>query len=160
MFFVRSADTADLAAVRALLIETWHATYDALYGVERVDEITQSLHSLAALKANLERPVSEFIVADDGRRIAGMAYAAITAPNTATLFQLYVLPGDQRQGIGRDLLAEIETCFDGASLMRLEVEAANDGAIAFYKRHGFIEAGEASSGDAVPAVIAMEKALI
>jgi hypothetical protein len=38
--FVRTAGERDLAAVRDLLVETWHATYDSIYGAERVTEIT------------------------------------------------------------------------------------------------------------------------
>ena len=33
--FVRTAGERDLAEVRALLVETWHATYDAIYGAEQ-----------------------------------------------------------------------------------------------------------------------------
>jgi hypothetical protein len=47
--FVRSASERDLAEVRALLVETWHATYDAIYGDERVTEITDDWPSLASL---------------------------------------------------------------------------------------------------------------
>ena len=54
--FVRSAGERDLAAVRALLVETWHATYDAIYGAERVAAITDSWHSMGSLKARLTRP--------------------------------------------------------------------------------------------------------
>ena len=38
--FVRTAGAQDIKAIRALLIETWHATYDSIYGVEKVTEIT------------------------------------------------------------------------------------------------------------------------
>jgi len=38
--FVRTASERDLKAVRDLLVETWHATYDPFYGVERVTAIT------------------------------------------------------------------------------------------------------------------------
>ena len=41
--FVRSAGERDLAAVRELLVETWHATYDPIYGAERVTAITDRL---------------------------------------------------------------------------------------------------------------------
>ena len=44
--FVRSASERDLAAVRALLVETWHATYDPIYGAERVTAITDDWHSM------------------------------------------------------------------------------------------------------------------
>lgn len=162
MFFVRSASARDLQAVSALLGEAWHATYDGLYGAERVGEITRDWHSIAALKRDLERPVSEFLVADSGTEIGGTAYASVTAKDVVTLHRLYVRPDLKRQGIGRDLLAEIETCFDGARRMRLEVEPANTAAVAFYQAHGFVETGTVDNcgggQSGIPAIV-MEKAL-
>jgi ribosomal protein S18 acetylase RimI-like enzyme len=153
---------SDLPAVRDLLAETWHATYDGIYGAERVSEITSSWHSPDALKSRLGRPQSEFLVADDGRMLGGMAYAARSDKDVVVLHQLYVRPGLQRQGIGRDLFAEIETCFDGAKRMRLEVEPANEAAVAFYRAHGFDEVGRTehcgAEGSGIPAIV-MEKQL-
>ena len=45
----------DLTSVRDLLVETWHDTYDAIYGVERVTEITNEWHALERLARELER---------------------------------------------------------------------------------------------------------
>jgi ribosomal protein S18 acetylase RimI-like enzyme len=164
MFFIRSASEADLAAVSALLGRSWHATYDPIYGVARVTEITGSWHSVAALKARLTRPDSEFVVADDGARIGGMAYASMDKGETevVVLHQLYVEPGLTGQGIGRDLFAEVETCFPAAKRMRLEVEPKNEGAVRFYQGLGFREVGrtkncgQAQSG--IPALV-LEKTL-
>lgn len=144
MFFVRTVSERDLAAVSALLTETWHAAFDALYGAEKVAEVSARWHSVPALKARLERRDSEFVVADDGRTLAGMGYAALSPerPKTAILHQLYVLPRHQRQGIGRDLFAELETCFPDATAMQLEVDPRNAAAIAFYAAHGFVKVGE------------------
>ncbi|WP_234189323.1 GNAT family N-acetyltransferase [Shinella sp. NM-101] len=145
MFFVRTATERDLAKVSTLLAETWHATYDALYGAEKVSEITARWHSVPALKARLERKDSEFVVADDGRELAGMGYVAMSKdrPKAALLHQLYVLPRYQRQGIGRDMFAELETCFPDADAMLLEVDPRNDAAVAFYLAHGFVKVGDA-----------------
>lgn len=143
--FVRTAGERDLEAVRDLLIETWHATYDAIYGVERVNEITGEWHSIAALKARLTRPNSEFLVADDGKRLGGMAFAAATSdPATIVLHQLFVRPDCQRQGIGQALLDEVQESFPEAKMLRLEVEEANAGAIAFYRANGFVGTGKTS----------------
>jgi ribosomal protein S18 acetylase RimI-like enzyme len=143
MYFVRSASEGDLARVSALLGRSWHATYDTLYGAEKVAELTAEWHSPLALKQLLGRPDSEFIVADDGSRIGGMAYAAMdpAESDVVQLHQLYVEPELTGQGIGRDLFAEIETCFPAAKRMRLEVEPKNERALAFYAGLGFREVG-------------------
>lgn len=140
--FVRTASERDLAAVRALLVETWHATYDAIYGAAKVTAITDEWHSIASLKARLTRPNSEFLVADDGKRIGGMAFAAATTDQKIILLnQLYVHPDCQRQGIGQALLEEVEASFPEARTLRVEVEEANAPAIAFYRAKGFLPAG-------------------
>lgn len=143
--FIRTASERDLAAIRALLVETWHATYDAIYGARRVSEITDEWHSIASLKARLVKPNSEFLVADDGKEIGGMAFASTDASGkTVTLYQLYVLPKHQGRGVGGLLLEEVIDSFPDAKLIRLEVEPANARAVAFYKANGFVETGRAS----------------
>ncbi|MBA3447746.1 MAG: GNAT family N-acetyltransferase [Pseudaminobacter sp.] len=161
--FVRTASERDLPAVRELLVATWRATYDSIYGAERVKDITDDWHSIASLKARLARPNSEFLVADDGKRIGGMAYAAATTdPKIVLLHQLYVNPSFQRAGLGRMLLAEVEDSFPDARTVRLEVEAANAPALAFYRRNGFVQAGETANcggpTSGIPAMV-MEKTL-
>lgn len=144
MFFVRTAGKPDLETISALLADTWHDTYDAIYGAEKVDEITASWHSVSALQAHLERPDSEFIVADDGERIGGVAFAAVSDPakKLVMLHQLYVRPDCQGQGIGGALLDEIVEAFPGATTLRLEVEPANEKAVRFYEGCGFTKAGK------------------
>ena len=163
MFFIRSASQADLVKVSALLGRSWHVTYDALYGAEKVSEITGSWHSVEALKRRLVQPGAEFVVADDGKTIGGMAYAAMDKDekDVVVLHQLYVEPDLMGQGIGRDLFAEIETCFPAAKRMRLEVEPKNARAMRFYAGLGFTEIGwtkNCGGQSDIPAVI-MEKAL-
>ena len=158
-FFVRTAGPNDLSAISDLLGETWHDTYDGIYGPAKVSEITASWHSVEALRPRLTRPQSEFIVADDGARLGGMAFAASSDPEKklVLLHQLYVHPDCQRQGIGRDLLAEIVDAFPDASRLRLEVEAANETAVGFYRAHGFAEVGRTdncgAAGSGIPAVV-------
>jgi ribosomal protein S18 acetylase RimI-like enzyme len=143
MYFVRTAGERDLDKVRALLGETWHATYDGLYGAGKVDELHASWHSVASLKTRLEKKGSEFVVADSGKDIGGMGYASmsIDMAKTVLLHMLYVRPLLQRQGIGRDIFAELETCFPDAETIRVEVEPENALAISFYQGLGFDEVG-------------------
>lgn len=164
MFFVRTATESDISAIRELLAVTWHATYDGILGVDRVNAIAASWHTPEALKLRVNRKDGEFLVADDGKRLGGMAYAAPDHDRDGVInfSQLYVHPDFQRQGIGRDLFAEIETCFPHAKRLSLEVEPENTGAIAFYRAHGLEETGRTENcggcGTGIPAII-MEKDL-
>ncbi|MCC0030785.1 MAG: GNAT family N-acetyltransferase [Brucellaceae bacterium] len=155
--WIRSADHDDLEDIRELLERTWHATYDAVYGADRVKSINDSWHSLDALRKRLNKPYSEFVIADDGEDILGMAYASLTDERTAMLHQLYINPEVQGRGAGTALLIEMESAFPSASKIRLEVEEANDKAIAFYKKHGYREVGRTencgSRDSGIPALI-------
>lgn len=140
--FVRTASERDIPAIRALLVETWHDTYDAIYGAERVTEITDDWHSVPALARRLTEPRSEFLVADDGSEIAGVGFAAADeAGETVTLHQLYVRPAQQGRGVGGLLLDELIDSFPDAQRMRLEVEPENSRAVAFYEAQGFSRRG-------------------
>ena len=160
--FVRTAGERDLATIRTLLVETWHATYDAIYGAEKVTEITDEWHSVASLKARLTKPNGEFLVADDGKRIGGVAFAeAIDGGELIMLKQLYVLPSLQGRGIGGMLLDEVIESFPEARRIRLEVEEKNTRAVAFYEANGFRPAGstaDCGGNSGLPALI-LEKRL-
>ena len=135
--YIRTANERDLPAIQKLLRTTWHATYDAIYGVEQVNAITKDWHSLVNLKASLDRPYSEFIVAEGSAGIVGIASASQFDANYAMLHQLYVLPEAQGQGIGGELLQEIAEAFPDAKAIRLEVDATNHKAVRFYEAAGF-----------------------
>ncbi|KQZ78225.1 GCN5 family acetyltransferase [Mesorhizobium sp. Root157] len=160
--FVRTASDRDLEAVKALLVETWHATYDAIYGAEGVREISGRWHSVVWLKQLLRRPRSEFIVADTGTELAGMAYAAIkeNESDVVEVEELDVRPSMQGKGIGRLLLGELEDSFWGCRLMRLEVEEKNSRALDFYRANGFVELHRRAATRWVDAtIVTLEKRL-
>jgi ribosomal protein S18 acetylase RimI-like enzyme len=164
VYFVRTAGERDLEKIRAVLVESFHATYDRFYGGPKVDELIAHLFSPAALKARLAKKNAEFVVADSGKDIGAVGYAAMSADlaKTAILHLLYVRPALQRQGIGRDMFAELETCFPDAEIMRLEVEPKNEDAIGFYSKLGFVEAGRNENvgpGQSGIATLVLEKHL-
>ena len=164
VFFVRTAAEGDVEKIRDHLKETFHATYDPFYGPERVTQLVNSWHSPAAIRARIVRKDGEFLVADNGTELAGLGYAAMypKMEKTVMLHQLYVRPSCQGEGVGRDIFAELETCFPYAEVMRTEVALENERAISFYQRLGFSEVdrmeewGGPNSG--LPAVV-LEKPL-
>jgi ribosomal protein S18 acetylase RimI-like enzyme len=158
---IRDAEAADLPAVRALLVETWHATYDGIYGWQRVAEITNAWHSLENLKAQLGRDEGVFLVALVGEEIVATASARQERDGAALLTRLYVLPTRQGVGIGRTLLQVALACFPEAPVARLEVESQNEPAITFYERMGFFLQRQArfDGRDDTPNTLLMAKRL-
>ncbi len=143
--WVRTAGKKDLVTISQLLGTVWHATYDAIYGAERVSDITREWHSPAALEKQLKAPHSEFLVADDGKVIAAMAYARQISEREVKLNQLYILPEYQGGGIGRLLLNELDESFFDVPVMMLEVEEQNKDAVDFYQHCGFSQTGTVSN---------------
>jgi len=72
----------------------------------------------------------------------GMLLGRVAADEGEVL-TLAVMPGSRRQGIGTGLLraALAEVGSHGGRALFLEVSAANDAALALYRREGFVEAG-------------------
>ena len=139
---IRPAVPDDVEGTRRVLVETWHDTYDALIGSEKVTEITGRWHAAEALAQQLALPGASFLVAERGSVVTGHAFAP--APQLGVLFlsRLYVLPLHQRRGVGGRLLAAVLERHPGADRVRLNVEAENGKGVAFYRRHGFAVVGE------------------
>jgi ribosomal protein S18 acetylase RimI-like enzyme len=160
--FIRTAGERDLAEISALLAETWHGTYDPIYGAAGVTEISLRWHSVDWLRQMLRRDRSEFIVADTGAGLAGMAYAVIDERqrDVVDLHELDVRPALQGRGVGGLLLDEIVGSFYESRLMRLEVEEKNHRAVAFYESADFVTVGRKPATQWVDAmVLTMEQQL-
>lgn len=164
MFFVRTATDRDLGAIHELLVAAYRSTYEPIHGAEKVSAMNVGWNAEPVLRSLIGDTAGEFLVADDGKRIGGVAYAtpSRSLPKTVMLSKLYVHPDWKRQGIGQSLLAEVETCFPTAERLRLEVDLGNADAIGFYHAHGFEVIGRTENcgvgQSGIPAHI-MEKAL-
>ena len=154
---IRKATLRDVPALQALLIATWHDTYDPIYGRARVTDITGRWHSIAALEHEQNDPDITVLVAEANERLVGTASARMDTDKALHLLRLYVDPKRQRGGLGGALLQAIKEAFPDAACITLEVEPANRKACAFYERHGFQVVGESDDcggmGDGIPSQI-------
>jgi len=160
--FVRTAGEQDLPAVSRLIGDVLHATHDALYGAEMCDRIATTFHSVAALKIAMHLPRSEFLVADDGEAIAGVAFAAAQGDDArlVDLLGLHVTAAMQGRGIGGMLLQEIEDSFFESERLRLEVDERNLRAIGFFEGEGYRQAGQRRDEVLAATLLTLEKSLV
>ncbi len=139
---IRPAVVEDAEAVRVLLRATWRASYGAILGIDKVDEITSRWHAVDVLRRQIEDPVDRFLVAEREGEILGHAAAAARGDGELRLGRLYVSPTHQGRGIGARLLEAALEGWPGCAFVTLEVEEANVRAIGFYKRQGLTVLGE------------------
>lgn len=119
---------------------------DTLFALDQACFRPGIAYSKAELKYFLFHPRSISLVAEDQGDIAGFAIVELIADGHRRVGHVVTIdvPVQQRRrGVGRMLMDALrDACIQaGAEIMRLEVAVDNDGAIAFYKRLGFAEAG-------------------
>lgn len=160
---IRLCEPRDLEAVSLLLKDTWHATYDDIFGVDRVADMTGRWHNTDVLRTNLETEDAVFIVAERDGILLGTAFARTDAATSMIKCdRIYVHPDAQSIGVGYALLGELIVRAGPADRICLEVEPSNKPAIAFYERAGFKVVGKGTDcggkGDGIEHVI-MEREL-
>lgn len=150
MTVVRPVEKRDLPAVRAALVEAWHATYDALIGAEQVAALTDDWHSTAALARELASEGCVFMLAESAGGVVGVSTARAEPDGVVSLSRLYLVPAAQGQGLGPRLMHETLARF-GRRAAQLTAHPQNARAITFYSDHGFVVTGRAD--DEIQAVI-------
>jgi ribosomal protein S18 acetylase RimI-like enzyme len=156
---VRRAREREEAAVNRLLVETWHDTYDAILGREKVADITARWHAPERLAEQIRMEGAAFLVAEADGEVVGHAFARMDREGIVHLFRLYVHPTRQRAGVGGLLLDAVAGLFPQAAAIRLEVEEANVKGRRFYEAHGFSVVGRTGDcgGDSGMPALVMEK---
>lgn len=76
-----------------------------------------------------------FLIAERDGQVVGFTLGVFTDVATLRILLLCVTPSMQRRGIGSRLLQSL--CTPDLRQVYLEVREDNEGAIAFYRRHGF-----------------------
>jgi putative acetyltransferase len=124
---------ADEAAAIVLWQRSWQAAYPDIDFAARVDWWRGRWRDELLPKAR-------FIVAEAAGTIIGFVTAE---PTTGYLDQIVVAPEAWGRGVAEALLAEAKRLSPGR--LELLVNADNERAIRFYRKHGFRDAGEGAN---------------
>lgn len=137
---MRAVAAADVAAVRQVLVETWHDTYDRLIGAARVTEITDDWHAIDALAGGICRIDHAFLLVELGDRVIATG-SAMRGEGVVEVQRLYVHPSGQGQGVGVLLLDALLARLGAMPRVEVSVMLGNTRAQAFYEREGFVAHG-------------------
>jgi ribosomal protein S18 acetylase RimI-like enzyme len=141
---VRDAVAADAAAVASIGRVAVPDTYkDLIDDAAVLEAIVEQSYALDALRECIARCMSaadaHFLVAERDSRIVGFLHYDCQGPDPE-LHRIYIEPAQKRRGIGSALLQELHRRLARGDTYILMVVAANRPAVAFYERHGLVEA--------------------
>ena len=149
---VRPATTDDVAAVRRVARESWHAAYDEVIGTSAVDSMVDSWYHPKGLARSVEREDGAFLVAEGDEStdscVVGFAQGVLgDGDDPAELPRIYVRPDRWGEGVGSAMLGRVERWLAdrGAERLRLVVLADNEVGNSFYETHGYRVVGERES---------------
>lgn len=160
--FIRTANERDLPGVSRLIAEAAHATFDSFHDASVVEKLVAERFSVSRLTSLLERQRSEFLVADDGSALGGVAFGAAEGDDAriVSLDILTVRPDQQGRGIGGLLLEEFEQSFFESELVQLDVDEQDARALRFYLDAGFAEIGRKTGPIASSTLLTLQKSLV
>ncbi|WP_135826900.1 GNAT family N-acetyltransferase [Halorussus ruber] len=148
---IRPAETGDVADVRRVARESWHAAYDDLLGPEPVESVVDEWYDLNQLRRSVERDDGVFLVAEseeeNGSTVVGFAQGVLAEDEAAELPRIYVHPDYWGEGAGSAMLERVESWLTdrGAERLRLIVLADNEVGNAFYESNGYRTVGSRES---------------
>ena len=133
------------AAIAALARETWREHYAPIIGEAQVEYMLKKFQSAEQIFKDIKKNDYTYFTAADAKNDAPLGYCGV-APKDGFLLlsKIYVRKDARGRGIARAFLAEANALSRreyGFDKIQLTVNKNNDGAVAAYKKMGFVMAG-------------------
>ena len=137
---IRDARRADAPVISAIGQVAFPIAYEGFIPTPIIASAVEQTYSIEAIERLIDAAEADdahVLVAERDEDVIGYLHYDSVGPEPE-LHRIYVAPGQFGGGIGGRLMAELhERIPDGTSYI-LMVLAANEGAIRFYERHGFV----------------------
>lgn len=147
---IREVMPSDVVAIRTMHAQSWRDTYiNEEHGVteEYINGVTDKWLTPEALEQSAEYlsgvrqdPRQFYRVALLDGQVTGYVHAKIKEDGTRYLSGLYTDRSTHGTGLGQQLMELVDEWAQGGTI-DLEVASYNERAKAFYRKHGFVEAG-------------------
>jgi ribosomal protein S18 acetylase RimI-like enzyme len=137
--FIEVKTASDITEVVNLANKIWNEHYVAIIGQQQIDYMLNYFQSPTAIAKQIADGMLYFMVSNDKHNIAYYAIHLCNQSNDIKINKLYVMQEQQGQGIGRDIIAMIQTyaMAQNRDKMCLTVNKNNQKSIQFYKKMGF-----------------------
>ena len=141
-YLIRRAEPGDTGGIAEVARRTWHATYAGLIPEALQAQMLAAWYSADGLARSIANPRGAFFVAaTDAGQVVGYANASPRPePGDVELWRIYILPEQQRHGLGRRLIqATLEALRPGRPVERLYVQVERGNALGrrAYEAMGF-----------------------
>lgn len=105
-YLIRRAEPGDTGGIAEVARRTWHATYAGLIPEALQAQMLANWYSADGLARSIASPRGAFFVAvTDVGQVVGYANASPRPePGDVELWRIYILPEQQRHGLGRRLI--------------------------------------------------------
>lgn len=141
----RIAGPADVPAIRALIERGYRGDSARLGWTHEADLLDGDRTSDAEIAASVSAPNKRVLIAERGDVLIGTVTVSDLGNHLAYLGMLCVDPLLQAGGLGRELIARVETLAAqdfGAKITEMTVVDARPELIAYYERRGYACTGE------------------
>ena len=134
---IRKATEENITAITELAEKIWWPTYRNIISEEQISFMLKDMYSEESLKKQLVSGV-DFILAEKENLAVAFAGFSLIEPEVYKLHKLYVLPSEQGNGTGKNLIEYITDLAreQGGKILELNVNRGNS-ASEFYKKVGF-----------------------
>ena len=148
---VRDAAPGDAPRIAAIARASWTDTYRDIFEPTFIDDFLATNYRVEDLAVGAERAAEaadrHFLVAERAGDVVAFAQFGV-GPRGPELFRIYADPDHYGSGAGHALLEELHRRLVGhVDGYVLDVHPRNERGLAFYRRHGFVVAGEGASPD-------------
>lgn len=134
---IRPATFADIPFIQNIAHKTWAIAYTTIISHQQLDYMLHKFYSAHSLELQMQEH-HYFFIALNNYKAVGFASFSKVENFIYKLQKLYVLPEQQKTGLGKKLLETVETAAKnkGANRLQLNVNRSNI-AKAFYEKNDF-----------------------
>lgn len=133
MVNIRVATQQDIPMIRQIATMAWHDTYQNIRAASTIAQFLTAAYNVERLEKRIKE--SLFIVAEKDNKVVG--FSNFINGHKLYLSSIYVMPGFQRQQVGKDLLNYGVKKLPDYEEVFVESAIDNIGATNFYKKNGF-----------------------